>query len=92
MSSLYIIFSFNLSRTTQLYHLLIVTVCLTVFHYSHASFYGVLPDKSLLDSFKVDISELPALYLVAEAGDSLVPFPGEVRQWQRVSVSGSEWQ
>lgn len=42
----------------------------------HASFFGLLPDEELLDSFKVSRSELPVLYLIAEGGDSLIPFPG----------------
>lgn len=44
----------------------------------HAIFYGILPDDALLDSFKISHFELPVLYLVAEGGDSLTPYQGEV--------------
>lgn len=53
---------------------------------SHATFLGLLPDEQLLTSFKVSRSELPALYLLAEGGDSLVPFGGEV-----LEASITEW-
>jgi hypothetical protein len=52
----------------------------------HTVFYGLTDDALILDSFQVSPAELPVVYLIAEDGDGLVPFTGEI-----LELGLSEW-